>query len=167
MANIEGDTEFVDAQFRPGEDGMPQVKLLVWIWPAHETWLVPREKKEIGPWRWRLVDKKNKGERGSRLEDHCHCFLIVMSPLVIPNYRPMSGMGAIQRSAGNEWGAKWRPVGGQTPGGWVSHEIATFWWGSDPEKCTQTSSFTGGRKSSSCCGGETGWSSGNIFTFGL
>ena len=146
---------------------MPQVKLLVWIWPAHETWLVPREKKEIGPWRWRLVDKKNKEGRGSRLEDLCHCFSNVMSLLVIHNYRPMSGMGAIQRSAGSEWGAKWRPVGGQTPGGWVSHEIATFWWGSDPEKCTQTSSFTGGRKSSSCSGGKTGWSSGNIFTFGL
>ena len=137
MANIEGDTEFVDAQFRLGEEGMPQVKLLVWIWPAHKAWLILREKKEIGPWRWRLVDKKNKEGRGSRLEDLCHCFSNVMSLLVIHNYRPMSGMGAIQRSAGSEWGAKWRPVGGQTPGGWVSHDIATFWYWSDSEKCTQ------------------------------
>ena len=137
MANIEGDTEFVDAQFRPGEEGMPQVKLLVWIWPAHKAWLILREKKEIGPWRWRLVDKKNKGGRGSRLEDHCHCFSIVISLLVIPNYHRMLGMGTIQRSVGSEWGAKWRPVGGQTPGGWVSHDIATFWYWSDSEKCTQ------------------------------
>ena len=26
LANIEGDTEFVDAQFQPGEEGLPQVK---------------------------------------------------------------------------------------------------------------------------------------------
>ena len=25
LANIEGDTEFVDAQFQPGEEGLPQV----------------------------------------------------------------------------------------------------------------------------------------------
>ena len=26
LANIEGDTEFVDAQFQPGEEGLPQVE---------------------------------------------------------------------------------------------------------------------------------------------
>ena len=65
LANIEGDTEFVDAQFQPGEEGLPQVKQGHGI--LFQFKALVRERTETGPWRWRWVGRRSRGERESRL----------------------------------------------------------------------------------------------------